>query len=78
MFVLPYTMRTYLLLYTDSRIWMVDVPGNEYSVFNCDTSSFRLAPTGQLFYSVIYAYDPNEAIAEGKRIFMNHVKNTIF
>jgi len=70
-------MRTYLLLYTDSRIWMVELPGNEYSILNFKSSDFYVADSKQLFYSLIYAYDPDEAIVEGKRIFMNHIKDFI-
>jgi hypothetical protein len=56
---------------------MVELLSKECPVFNSEASNFRLANNGQLFYSLIHAYDPREAIAEGRRIFMNHVKNSI-
>ena len=56
---------------------MVELLSKECPVFNSETPNFRLANNGQLFYSLIHAYDPREAIAEGRRIFMNHVKNSI-
>ena len=56
---------------------MVELPVSEYSVFNCESSNFRVEDDGQLFYSLIHAYDPNEAIVEAKRIFIHHIKNSI-
>ena len=71
-------MRTYLILYTESRIWMVELVVNDYAVFDSENSNFRIAKGGQLFfYSMIHAYDPKEAVAEGKRIFITHFKNSI-
>ena len=56
---------------------MVELLNNEYSVLDYEESNFRIANVGQLFYSLIHAYDPKEAIVEGKRIFINHVKSSI-
>jgi hypothetical protein len=52
---------------------MVEMVNNGYSVFNFEKSNLN----DQLCYSLIHAYDPGEAIAEGKRIFINHIKNSI-
>lgn len=71
-------MRTYLILYTERRVWMVELVCSDYSVFDSENSNFRIANKGQLFfYSLIHAYDQKEAVAEGKRIFMNHIKSSI-
>ena len=75
MFVLPGVMRTYLLLYTNSRIWMVELLGCDSSILN---TNYRIVDKGQLFYSLIQAYDPKEAIGEGKRLFINHIKTQYF
>lgn len=61
----------------DSRIWMVELPVTQHSVFNCESANFRVVDDEQLFYSLINAYDPKEAIVEAKRVFIHHIKNSI-
>ena len=56
---------------------MIELVHEDYSVFNFKTSNLPLPNNGQLFYSVIDAYDPKEAIAEAKRIIKNYVKKSI-
>ena len=70
-------MRTYLLIYTDIVVWMIELVNEDYSVFNFKASSLQLPNNGQLFYSVIDAYDPKEAIAEAKRIIRSYIEKSI-
>jgi len=69
-------MRTYLLIYTDILIWMIELVNEDYSVFNFKTSNPQLPNNGQLFYSLIDAYNRKEAIAEAKRIIRSYIEQS--